>query len=96
MDRSKNGDFMIMSVAELAYLSYCFMDLVDAEVNKRTAVSFLLLLHVALCNRIGNQTALKDLEAKLLSCYTIHVRIFANVPIQPQTRSHNLRSYCGP
>ena len=75
---------MLCSVAKLAYLSYCFMDLVDAEVNKRTAV-FLLLLHVALCNRIGNQTALKILEAKLLSCYTIHVRLFANVPIQPQT-----------
>ena len=31
-----------------------------------------------------------------MSCYTTHVRIFANVPIQPQTRLRNIRTCCGP
>jgi hypothetical protein len=65
---------MHRSVAELADLPDAVMDLVIAEVKKKTGV-FLLILHDILHD----------------ACQTL-----ANVPIQPQTRSHNLHTRCGP
>ena len=43
-NRSEDSDCMHCSVTELADLSDCFMDLIFAEVKKKTGV-FLLILH---------------------------------------------------
>jgi hypothetical protein len=71
---SEDSDGAFCSVADLADLADAVMDLVIAEVTKKTCV-FLLILHDILHD----------------ACHYL-----ANVPIQPQTRSHNLRTRCGP
>jgi hypothetical protein len=71
---SEDSDCVLCLMAELADLHDVAMDLVFAEVKKKTGV-FLLILHDILHD----------------ACHYL-----ANVPIQPQTRSHNLRTRCGP
>ena len=71
---SEDSDCVLCLMAELADLPDAFMDLVIAEVKKKTGV-FLLILHDILHD----------------PCHYL-----ADVQIQPQTRSHNLRTRCGP
>ena len=58
----------------LAYLGIIYFKLTSLFiliVTFRRAVAY-----VALCNMIGNQSALEVLEAKLVSCHTIYVKIY--------------------